>query len=327
MTNGPHSSTPPTAPGDPGDLGEHANDDRDGGAADRPVTVLGLGPMGAALAGAFLAAGHPTTVWNRSPAKADPLVQRGARRAATAAEAVAASPLVIVCVIDYGAVHAIVDPAADALAGRTLVSLTADSPDSAREMAAWAAERSIDYVDGSIMTPTTTIGGPGAQVLYSGEEKVYEAHRETLAAIGGRQDHLGSDPGRAAAFDVALLDMFWTAVSGLTHGFALAAAEGIPARDLAPFAKGIHELLPGSIDEIAANIDSGEHPDDVSSLRSITAGMEHVVHAARARGLDDTVIGAATAVARRGIAAGYGAGSVSRLTELLVREAAVPAAG
>lgn len=36
------------------------------------VTVLGLGPMGAALASAFLAAGHPTTVWNRTPAERVP---------------------------------------------------------------------------------------------------------------------------------------------------------------------------------------------------------------------------------------------------------------
>lgn len=35
-----------------------------------PVTVLGLGPMGRALASAFLAAGHPVTVWNRTPGRA-----------------------------------------------------------------------------------------------------------------------------------------------------------------------------------------------------------------------------------------------------------------
>ncbi|RCV49991.1 NAD(P)-dependent oxidoreductase [Marinitenerispora sediminis] len=305
-------------------LDGHPDDDRD---APEPVTVLGLGPMGTALAGAFLDAGHPTTVWNRSPAKADPLVERGARRAGTAAEAVAASQLVIVCVIDYDAVHAIADSAADALAGRTLVSLTADTPGRAREMAAWAAERRVGYLDGSIMTPTTTIGGPDAVILFSGAEALYERHAAALAALGGRRVHLGADPGRAAAYDVALLDMFWTAVSGIAHGFALAAAEGVSATDLAPFAKGLHELLPWTIDEFARNVDSGHHPDPVSSLRSITAGMEHVVHATRARGLDDGAIGAATALARRGVDAGYGADSMSRLTELLVRTAGSPVSG
>ncbi|HWN31608.1 MAG TPA: NAD(P)-binding domain-containing protein, partial [Pseudonocardia sp.] len=62
------------------------------------VTVLGLGEMGTAVAAAFLAGGHPTTVWNRSPARATALLRLGARRAATAREAVAASPLVVISV-------------------------------------------------------------------------------------------------------------------------------------------------------------------------------------------------------------------------------------
>ena len=44
----------------------------------RPVTVIGLGPMGRAMAAAFLAAGQPTTVWNRTAGKADELLARGA---------------------------------------------------------------------------------------------------------------------------------------------------------------------------------------------------------------------------------------------------------
>jgi 3-hydroxyisobutyrate dehydrogenase-like beta-hydroxyacid dehydrogenase len=43
-----------------------------------PVTVVGLGAMGSALAGAVLRAGHPTTVWNRSLGKAQPLADAGA---------------------------------------------------------------------------------------------------------------------------------------------------------------------------------------------------------------------------------------------------------
>ncbi|RSS80895.1 NAD(P)-dependent oxidoreductase, partial [Streptomyces sp. WAC02707] len=48
------------------------------------VTVLGLGPMGRALAGAFLAAGVRTTVWNRTPGREADLVERGAVLAASA---------------------------------------------------------------------------------------------------------------------------------------------------------------------------------------------------------------------------------------------------
>ncbi|GAA3412598.1 NAD(P)-dependent oxidoreductase [Streptosporangium vulgare] len=289
-----------------------------------PVTVLGLGPMGQALAGAFLAQGHPTTVWNRTAARAGDLVARGATRADTVADAVAASPLTIACVIDYDAVRAIVAPAADALKGRTLVNLTADTPERARLMAEWAAERGIDYLDGAIMTPTPTIGGPAAVVLYSGPEEIHHAHRRALASLGGTSAYLGADPGRAAAHDVALLDLFWTSMSGLVHAFALAAAEDIAARDLAPLAKGIGALLPAIIDEFAEHFDGGDHPGDQSTILSAAAGMEHIIHAAQARGIDTGVLSAAQAVARRAIDAGQGGDSFSRLAEVLGRPVPAP---
>ncbi|MGJ6960519.1 NAD(P)-binding domain-containing protein [Streptosporangium sp. G11] len=69
------------------------------------MTVIGLGAMGRALAGAFLDNGHPTTVWNRTAGKGGELAERGATEVATAAEAIAASPIVVICVLDYDAVR------------------------------------------------------------------------------------------------------------------------------------------------------------------------------------------------------------------------------
>lgn len=281
------------------------------------VTVLGLGPMGQALAGAFLDAGFRTTVWNRTASKADALVARGAVHAATAAEAVAASPLTVVCVIDYAAVETIITPVADALRGRTLVNLTADTPERARAMAAWAADHGIGYLDGSIMVPTEVIGTASAVVLYSGPQELFAEHRPVLEALGGTPRHLGADPGRAAAHDVALLDLFWTSMAGVVHAFALASAENIAAKDLASLAKGISALLPPIIEEFAENIDAGNHPGDDSTILSAAAGMDHIIEAARARGLDASVLSAARAIAQRAIDAGHGADGYSRLAETL----------
>lgn len=109
------------------------------GGNSSPVTVVGLGPMVAALAEAFLEAGHPTTVWNRSANKADVLVAKGATRAATVAEAVAANTLVVICLSDYEAVHRLLDPLGDALSGKVLANLGSGTPEEARDAAAWAA--------------------------------------------------------------------------------------------------------------------------------------------------------------------------------------------
>ncbi|GAA3739452.1 3-hydroxyisobutyrate dehydrogenase-like beta-hydroxyacid dehydrogenase [Spinactinospora alkalitolerans] len=288
--------------------------------ADRtPVTVLGMGPMGRALAGAFIDSGHPTTVWNRSAARAQPVVAKGAAPAPSAAEAAQASPLVVVCVLDDRAALAVLDSAGDALKGRTVVNLTTDSPERAREVAAWAEQRGVDYLDGSIMTPTTTIGGPAAQVLYSGPQEVYARHRAALADIGGAAVYLGTDPGRAAAFDVALLDLFWSTMSGYVHALALARSEGIPPSTLVPFARGIVDILPEIMAELARQAEAGEYPGEDSSLVSAAAGIEHIVHAAKARGLDTGVLSAAKDLADRAIAAEHGEDSFARLVETVAQ--------
>jgi 3-hydroxyisobutyrate dehydrogenase-like beta-hydroxyacid dehydrogenase len=278
-----------------------------------PVTVLGLGPMGEALAAAFVDSGHPTTVWNRTASKADALVAKGAVLAASPADAAAASPLVIVCVLDYDASDATLLPIADVLKGRTLINLTADTPARSRGAAAWAAEHGVDYVDGAIMSPTFTIGTPDAVVLYSGPEHSYRAHARTLAALGGSHTHLGADPGRAAGFDLALLNIFWTSVSGLAHAFAMAEAEGIAAADFAPFAQGIIGLLPESAADMAEKLDRGEFPADISSIASNVTTMDHIIHAAESRGMDPGPIGAVRPLAQAVIDAGHGTDDISRL--------------
>ena len=275
------------------------------------VTVLGLGPMGYALAAAFAKAGHPTTTWNRTTTRPTP---RDTTRAASAADAVAASPLTVVCLIDYDATRAVLATAADELKGRHLVVLTSGSPESARDMATWAADHGITYTDGAIMTPVDSIGTDAAVVLHSG-------HEVDMAALGGTQRFLGTDPGRAAGYDVALLDLFWTSVAGVVHAFAMARAEDIPATELAPLAKGIGELIPWVIDELGGRVDADRHDDGTSNIASAAAGMAHIIETAEGRGIDVSVLRAAHALATRAIDAGHGADELSRLTIELERAA------
>ncbi|MCY9670679.1 NAD(P)-binding domain-containing protein [Paenibacillus alginolyticus] len=50
----------------------------------KSVTVIGLGPMGQAMATAFLEHGYKVTVWNRTSSKADELVTKGAVKSSSA---------------------------------------------------------------------------------------------------------------------------------------------------------------------------------------------------------------------------------------------------
>ncbi|WP_189301348.1 NAD(P)-dependent oxidoreductase [Streptomyces cinerochromogenes] len=285
------------------------------------VTVLGLGPMGRSLAGAFLAAGVPTTVWNRTPGRDRELAERGAASAATAEEAVAAGELVVVCVVNYDASDAILRRAdvTRALKGRTVVNLTADTPRRARDTADWAAAHGIGYLDGAIMTPAPSIGTPEAVFLHSGPRELFAQHRPVLEALGGTHTHLGEDAGRAAAFDIALLDVFWTAMAGYAHAVAIARAEGVTARELAPFAQGIGAILPPLFEQFAEDADSGTYSGEINPITSAASTMAHVVEVAESHGIDAGVMRAAEGMARRVIGLGHGTDGFIRVAEVLGR--------
>jgi 3-hydroxyisobutyrate dehydrogenase-like beta-hydroxyacid dehydrogenase len=114
--------------------------------------------MGATLARVLNETGHETRVRNRSSEKAAALVAAGVTRAETVADAVAASPLVITCVLDDAALRSLLYPVAGELSGRALINLTSGTPENARATAAWAAEHGIDHLDGKILAFPSTIG-------------------------------------------------------------------------------------------------------------------------------------------------------------------------
>ncbi|MFF9206000.1 NAD(P)-dependent oxidoreductase [Streptomyces sp. NPDC014986] len=285
------------------------------------VTVLGLGPMGRALAGAFLDAGLRTTVWNRTPGRDGDLIARGAVPAPSAEAAVAAAPLTVVCVVNYDASDAVLrrDAVTAALKGRTVVNLSADTPERARDTGEWAARHGIRYLDGAIMTPTPAIGTDDAVFLFSGPEELHREHRPVLAALGGGHTHLGEDIGRAAAFDIALLDVFWTSMAGYAHALAVARAEGVTATELAPFAQGIAAILPPLFAQFAADADAGTYSGEVNPITSAVSTMSHVVHASEDHGIDASVMRVIEGQARRVVALGHGTDGYIRVAEVLAR--------
>ncbi|MFE6245711.1 NAD(P)-dependent oxidoreductase [Streptomyces niveus] len=280
------------------------------------VSIIGLGNLGRALAGAFLDQGYRTTVWNRSPAKADDLVARGAHRAATVAEALAAGELVIVCVLDYDTVSRLLTPAADALRGRTLLNLTSGTPEPARELAAWVTGQGADYLDGAVYAVPQTIGTADAFVLYSGSSAVFETYREQLDLLGA-PTFVGTDPGLASLYDVALLSGMYGMFAGFFQSVAVADSAQIKATDitalLVPWLNGAAAALPG----FAAEIDSGDYATETSNLDINTVGLANMLTATKAQGIGVDLLTPLQVLFERQIAQGHGSASLSRAIESL----------
>ncbi|GAB2842337.1 NAD(P)-binding domain-containing protein [Streptomyces deserti] len=280
-----------------------------------PVTVLGLGLMGQALAGAFLRQGHPTTVWNRTAAKAGPLVAQGARLADSAGEAVAAAPLVVVCVSDYEAVHDLLDPLGEVLEGRALVNLTSGTSRAARETGAWAARQGAAYLDGAIMAVPQAIGTADAVLVYSGPRPAFDLHEPALRSLATETLHLGDDHGLSSLHETAVTGLMWSVLNGFLQGAALVGTAGVDAAAFAPVATRATRMVTDWFSGYGRQIDDGTYPALDATLDTHRAAMEHLVHETELLGVNADLPRFVKALADRATAEGHGGDGYAALIE------------
>jgi 3-hydroxyisobutyrate dehydrogenase-like beta-hydroxyacid dehydrogenase len=284
------------------------------------VTVLGLGAMGTALARAFLAAGHPTTIWNRTPGRSPELDDLGARRTEDITQALTAGSLVVVCLLDYASVSAVLQPAATALDGRVVVNLTNGTPAQARSTAEWARPHGAQYLDGGIMAVPSMIGGPAAFVLYSGSAGAFERYEAELAALG-RAIYLDSDPGLAPLHDIALLSGMYGMFAGAMQAFALIGSEkvsptGFTADLLVPWLTAMLSSLP----RMAADLEYGAEPGAAgSNLAMQAAGFVNLLQAAEDQGVSAELLRPVQRLLEDAVAAGAGDQDLAALVPRLSR--------
>jgi 3-hydroxyisobutyrate dehydrogenase-like beta-hydroxyacid dehydrogenase len=141
-----------------------------------PITVLGAGRIGTALAKTLHRAGHPTTVWNRSPERLAGF-DAGIRSEPDLLRALGGAAVVVIAVSTYSAARELLaaDGVADALATSVVVQLTSGTPHDARDLGAWAHARGITVVDGAIMVTPDLIGTERCVVLYAGDQAAFES--------------------------------------------------------------------------------------------------------------------------------------------------------
>lgn len=159
------------------------------------VGFIGLGIMGQPMAGHLLHAGHPLFVYNRTRAKAEPLLAAGATWCDSPAEVGRRCDLLITMVTDTVDVEAVLfwpGGAAETLRpGAIVIDMSTISPDAARRFAERLAERNIRFLDAPV-----TGGDVGARdatltIMAGGPADAFEQARPVLARLGRRIVHVG----------------------------------------------------------------------------------------------------------------------------------------
>ena len=273
--------------------------------------------MGSALARTLLGAGHSVTVWNRTASKMRSLVGLGATGAVSVADAVRASPAILVCVDNYPVTQSLLDTPeiTPLLSRRTVIQLSTGSPREAREGEAWAGEHGARYLDGAILALPNKIGADDCTILMSGNEAAFGDCLPTLKCLAGDLRYAGETVGAAAALDLAFLSQRIGLFMGLAHGVRLCESEGVSPDVYA-------SIFPeGDRSRAFAHVVHGDaYSNPGATLAVWFAALQRIRSQASDAQIACAVPDFAVGLFERAIRAGYGQEDVAALVKVLRTE-------
>lgn len=180
---------------------------------------LGLGKMGGAMAPRLIEAGHPLSVWNRSPEKALVLAKSGAAAASNPAEVATAADIVISIVADDEAAREIFT-APDGLlsvpvAGKLFIEMSTLRPETARDLARLCRELGADFIDAPVSGTVRPAREGRLMALVGGSKTDLERARPVLEALTRRIVHVG-DVGSGSLMKLVInlpLVVYWQSLA------------------------------------------------------------------------------------------------------------------
>jgi len=193
------------------------------------IGFIGLGAMGAGIAGSLLRAGHDVVAWNRSPEPVAALVALGARAARTPADTLQSEVLFSMLAND-AALHDVgLDGAAldEAAAGLVHCNMATVSLDTARAMTAAHAARGLGYVAAPVFGRPNVAAQGQLLVVAAGAAGALETLKPLLGAVGRRVEIVGDRPEQANLFKIAGNFMIVSVVEALGEAFALLRKGGV----------------------------------------------------------------------------------------------------
>lgn len=164
------------------------------GVKDR-IAFIGLGIMGLPMAGHLVQAGFDVTVYNRTKAKAAPLVAAGAKLADSPADAARDAAAIFLCLTDTPDVEAVLFGehcvAAGATAGSVVVDHSTVSPVATRGWAKRLAEQGVGFVDAPVSGGDTGAKNATLSIMCGGDAQHLDRVRPFLEKMGKTITHCG----------------------------------------------------------------------------------------------------------------------------------------
>jgi len=194
------------------------------------VAFIGLGRMGHGMAGRYLDAGFTLAVWNRSKAKAEDLIARGARWAASPADAAEGADAIVTMVADDAASRAVWlgndGAASTAKLGTLAIECSTVSYGHALDLARELRGRGLVYIDSPVTGLPDAAAAGKLTMLVGAEPADLDAARPYLVPLSTAIRHFGA-VGSGTVYKLINNLMGAIQIAGLAEGLAIAEQAGL----------------------------------------------------------------------------------------------------
>jgi len=206
--------------------------------ATKKIGWVGLGNMGLPMVKNLLKAGFEVIVYNRTAAKAAPLVEAGASLAGSPGELWGKADTVITMVADDAALRQVHEGPAGLLAGlangaggKVVIDMSTVSPATTRELAAKLAEKGVDYLDAPVSGSVKPAELGQLVIMVGGKKAVYEAAGAIFEKLGKASFYLGEQgSGNNAKLAINLFLSF--TMQGLSEAVNFAREKGVAPAEM-----------------------------------------------------------------------------------------------
>jgi 3-hydroxyisobutyrate dehydrogenase-like beta-hydroxyacid dehydrogenase len=194
------------------------------------VGFAGLGAMGAGIARRVHEAGYDVVCWNRTKAKAEPLIEAGMGWAETPRELAASVDALFTMLTNTAAIEATAEGPDGVLAGLREGFVWADmstiAPDASVALADRVRAAGGHFLDCPVSGSPATLAAGEMSVMVGGERAAFERVEEVLHAIGPKVTYIGPN-GQAILTKVAINLALVVSVTAFAEGVALVEKAGV----------------------------------------------------------------------------------------------------
>jgi 3-hydroxyisobutyrate dehydrogenase len=283
---------------------------------------LGIGLMGRPMTLRLLAAGHEVCVWNRSREKLAPVVEKGARVAASPAEVARAADIVMMCVTDQkAAAEVLFGPEGvmeGAAPGTLVIDFSSIAPASAREFAARLEAKGMGLIDAPVSGGVAGAEQGTLVVMAGGKEAHIERVRPVVMQLAQRFTRMG-ESGAGQATKLCNQVIVGSLMVVIAEAVRLAEAAGVDARRLPEALKGgFADSLPLQI--FGARMAARAFEPSLGAASIMLKDLENAAAVAREHRVPLPMAATAAELYRLLAAQGKGEKEISTLIELLAGE-------